>query len=582
MQDTETVVDVLASRHDMIEIEGGEVLANLEERTITGLVVPYNEIGRTNVGLFQVQAGVIGLPEDPSVVTLNLDHDRYRPVGRATRVWEEPRGIMATFAIANGAAGDAALADARDPNGKRKCLSGEFRTGIKAGYATGGEPLAASALVERGAFASAMVLAADVDLEAPAPEAASSSRYVTRYTDEDGAVWERVEESSTTTTVTQVEGEPAVDDTEIDPEEEETEMAAAVQAGAVPATQRKGAPAPAATTTERGVDPYEVMAAVYDVAAARRTGADASAAVDVLAALSDVVMTGASGLPTGGKVLRPNWLGPLYQGIPYVREFITLGTLGTNITAGGKAGYTLHRGTTGSPVNNFAGDWAGNKSEIKSGKAFTKSRESELYRFAFGADIGREFFDLPGGLEVVTAFFALVIEDHLVWSDEIARQTWIEVAGTPIAPKTYPGVPGHEYGDAMGMVVQGILGVKSKKADGRRDVPTFVIANEKAYEELIYTPKDQIPEFVKFNVSTDGEGSADGLTLVLGDTDIENTPSVIVGSGKAVEFDEIAGGPLRIDALDIARGGKDEAIHGYLQRFKVREEAVVHIGTPDA
>ena len=131
------------------------------------------------------------------------------------------------------------------------------------------------------------------------------------------------------------------------------------------------------------------------------------------------------------------------------------------------------------------------------------------------------------------------------------------------------------------MVIQGILAVKAKKADGRRDTPTFIIANELAYEELIYTPKDLIPEFVKFTASTDWQGTADGLVLVVGDTGITSTPSVIVGSGKAVEFDELPGGPLKIDALDLANGGVDKAIHGYLQVFIVRGEAVVHIGVAD-
>jgi hypothetical protein len=132
------------------------------------------------------------------------------------------------------------------------------------------------------------------------------------------------------------------------------------------------------------------------------------------------------------------------------------------------------------------------------------------------------------------------------------------------------------------MVIQGILAVKAKKSDGRRDVPTFIIANELAFKELIYTPKDLIPEFVNFTASTDWQGSGDGLVLVVGDTGITSTPSVIVGSGKAVEFDELPGGPLRIDALDLAKGGIDRAIHGYLQVFVVREEAVVHIGKADA
>jgi hypothetical protein len=574
-----------------ILIEGGEVLANLDERTITGLLLPYGEEGRTNVGRFKVMAGDIAIPEDPSVVTLNLDHDRFQPTGRATRLWEQlPHGIMATFAVGRTPAGDQALADARDPNGLRRCLSAEFKTGIKNGRATGGV-LAGAALVQRGAFPSAQVLAADAeaDDEATVIEAGDEATVAEDhseaiYTDEDGRTYRRVYDSVTTEAATENGTQTTVTTTITEEQtdaaaEVETEQEQEVSASAVPATQRAGAPL--ATARQRTADLQTVFAAMADVKNHKPGQPEPTDALAVLAALSDIKMNGTGALPVGGDVIQPNWVGQLYQGIAYERQFITLGTLGTDITAGGKKGYTLDRGTASSRVEHFDGTWAGNKTAIPSGQGFTASKASELFRFAFGVDIAREFFDLPGGAEVVEAFLRLVAEDHLVWSDEIARQTWVTMAGAPIAPKTYPGVDGHDYAGAIGQVIQGILAVKGKKADGRRDQPSFVIANEAAYEQLIYTPKDLIPEFVNFTASTDQEGTADGLKLVVGDVGIEDTPAVIVGSSKAVEFDELPGGPLHIDALDLARGGVDKAIHGYLQRFIVRPEAVVLVGTAD-
>lgn len=563
---------------EMIEIEGGEVLANFDARTLTGLLIPYGERGRTNVGEFEVEAGVIRLPADPVVVGINTDHDRYAPVGRATKVWEEPRGIMATFAIANTPEGDAALDDAR--TGKRACLSGEFRTGIKAGKATGGH-LSGAALVERGAFASAGVLAADAPLDDevttdPTDDEADdtkTTRDVQEYTDENGVTWRSVSETETHTEAVDNGTETTITTTITDTEEsEETD----VTASAIPATQRTNAPA---QTTKRGPALPEILAAFAEI----KANPNAEAARGVLAALTDIKLTGTGALPTGGDVLRPNWVGQLYQGIPYVREYINLHTLGTDISAGGKKGYKLNRGTSGSPLDHFDGTWAGNKVAIPSGGAFTTAAASELFRFAFGADIAREFYDLPGGAEAVEAFLRLVVEDHLVWSDTIALETIVTTAGSPVAPKTYPGVDGHDYAGAIGQIIQGILAVKGKKADGRRDTPTYALVNDIAYEELIYTPRDLLPEFVTFTADTDGTGTADGtVQIVQGDTGVQDTASVIVGAKGAIEFDELAGGPLHIDALDLARGGVDKAIHGYLQRFVVRPEAVVHIGTADS
>lgn len=542
-----------------IEIEGGEVLANREERTITGLLIPYNEVGRTNVGQFQVEAGVIALPDDPAVVSLNVDHDRYSPVGRATRLWEEPAGVMATFQVARTPEGDAALEDALNPNGKRRRLSGEFKTGIKAGKATGGH-LAAAALVEMGAFPSAMVLASDSEIS-------EHSEY--EYTDENGVTWRRVSDTTTTTIAT--ENGTKTTTTTVAVEEntgEEDTMETTEVAATVEFDQK-----PPAKTTPSG---QEILASI----ATMRTNPLDVAAREVLAALSDIKMTGTGALPATG-VLQQNWLGLLNLGTGYVREYVPLLKHGTNISAGGKKAFKFHRGTSASPGWG-SGTWAGNKTEINSGVGHTETVTSSLLRYARGADIGREFFDLPGGQEVIAAFLAELEVDYNMWSDEQVRALIVSTAGTPVAPSVYPGVDGHDYAGAMGQLIQGILAVKRRKADGRKDTPTFAIANAKAYEELIYTPKDLVPEFVSFDVNTDGSGTADGrVHVVQGDTGIEDTASVIVGADYAIEVDELPGGPLHVNALEIAKGGIDEAVHGYLQTFVARPEALVHIGTAD-
>ncbi|MFK4761195.1 hypothetical protein ACI3KS_09715, partial [Microbacterium sp. ZW T5_45] len=232
-----------------IEIEGGEVLASADDRTITGLLIPFGERGRTNVGQFEVDASAVELPADPSVVTLNTDHDRYAPVGRATRLWIEAAGVMASFAIGRTPAGDRALADARDPHGKRRRLSGEWRGGIKNGKATR-VPVSGGALVERGAFPSAMVLAADT----PDPEetddettgdTVAQSHTDDTYTDSEGNTWTRVYDSQTVETSTGTQTTTTITETYTDPaaeaatNQEESEVTASAT---IPATQRAGAP----------------------------------------------------------------------------------------------------------------------------------------------------------------------------------------------------------------------------------------------------------------------------------------------------------------------------------------------------
>lgn len=541
---------------NIIEIEGGEVLANLEDRTISGRLIPYGEEGRTNLGRFMVEAGAVDISEaleDASVIGLNIDHERSQNTAYATRVWEQADGIYASWKIAKTKRGDQVLADATAPDGKRKRLSGEFGPAvIRDGKLVPGHArLWGAAVVERGAFPGAMVLAADTpDIETtPATPAITTEESESTVTNE-------VQAGATPTAPEQV-------------------LATVPTAATVP-----DAYLPTAEITPRPVNIRDVYAAISAV----KINPNDSEARQVLAALTDIKISGSNALPTTD-VLRPNWLGQLYDGIPYVREYITLGTQGTNISAAGKKGFKVNRGTSGSPIASSAGipnggTWAGNKTEINSYNGWTETASSSLRRFAVGHDIAREFYDLPGGEEVVAAFLQLVVEDYMYWSDMWALYDINANAGAPVAAGTYPS----NYPAALGQLIQGILAVKARKSDGRRDVPTFAIANDLAYSQLIYAAggDTNLPAFVNLAISTASNGTVDGnVQVVQGDTGITGTASVIVGSGRSIEFDELAGGPLIVDALNIALGGVDRAVHGYLQTFVNRAEALVRIGTAD-
>lgn len=584
----------------IIQYEGGDVLATEEPLTVTGLLLPYNEVGRTNLGRFQVEAGAVEIPTDPTGIGTNRDHIRHDVVGGITRLEDRPTadvpGVYATIKFADTPDGQAAYKDAT--SGQRRKLSAEFGPAvIKAGKLVAGHAkLWGSAIVNAGAFPSAQVLAADTpdedllddeerEQDDQVDEATETvEKFTDEVTDEDGTTHTR---TMTRTTRTEPDGDGGTKITI-------TEKTVIEEPDPEPATQEEEEPAVSVpntfaskssshiTTTPRPVNIRQVYAAI----ASYRSNPNDVEAHNVLAALTDIKISGANALPTTD-VLRPNWLGQIYQGIPYEREYIQLSQLGTDITAAGKKGFTVHRGTTGVPIADSTGipnggTWAGNKVEINSYNGFTQTASSSLRRFAVGHDIAREFYDLPGGEEVVEAFLKLVIEDHLVWSDEWALYDMNTAAGVPIAPATasFP----NDYPAALGILIQGILAVKAKKGDRRRDVPTYAIANEEAYAALVYAAggEQHLPAFVDIAISTNSNGTVDGgVHIVQGDTGITGSASVIVGAKKAVEFDELAGGPLIVNALELAKGGIDRAVHGYLQTFPVRAEAVVRIGTPE-
>src|SRR5690606_12614847 len=103
--------------------------------------------------------GAVEIPEDPSTVILNVEHDRTRPVGRAVRIEETDTGIEASFRIAKTRAGDELLLEAEE--GLRAAVSVELESPvIRAGRLLKGLLTGAGAVV-KPAFASALLVACD-------------------------------------------------------------------------------------------------------------------------------------------------------------------------------------------------------------------------------------------------------------------------------------------------------------------------------------------------------------------------------------------------------------------------------------
>lgn len=561
-----------------ITIDAGTLTASQNSRNVTGLLVPYGEECRSDIGRFSFAPGVITIPEDLTGMSLNIEHKREKIVGQPVELRETPEGIVGTFAIARTKAGDDALRDIR--SGKRKRLSAEIAdVQIRDGQGIAGN-LFASALCEKPAFPSATLLAAAADTTDDEP---TETHEVSEYTDEYGVTWRRVvdvesETDGDTTTTTTTIVEEVTDPTDTEPlEEEEEPMTAPTTLAAKAGTK----PRPAPVRTE--ARPAHDLGTIYASIAAARTGD--SQAMTLLAALTEIKTTGPLGKVGANGTLPENWVGQIWDGREYGRKFLPLGTLGTDITATGKRGYKAFRGTKASPVEHHDGTWAGDLTEIKSGTGYTEELKSSLDKFALANAIAREFVDLPGGGEIVEAFMGLLVEDYAHWSDMKALAAWLKAGGAPIAPRPVP----ERYQDspALGQLIQGVLAVERT-----RDTPTFAIVNDTAYEQLLYTPKDLIPEYVSFDFRTDLTGSADAgkvQIVVAGDADFKDTagkplvqagtPATLVGAATAIDFDELGSTPLRVDALEIARGGIDRAIHGYLQTFVKRTESVALIGT---
>lgn len=89
-----------------------ELTANVEDRTISGKIVPIGtgEVGNTSAGRVVFQNGSIEIPADPKKIKLLNQHNSKDPRGRATFFNEVPNdGIYATFAVSKSEKGTQSL-----------------------------------------------------------------------------------------------------------------------------------------------------------------------------------------------------------------------------------------------------------------------------------------------------------------------------------------------------------------------------------------------------------------------------------------------------------------------------------------
>jgi HK97 family phage portal protein/HK97 family phage prohead protease len=93
----------------------GSVLVDRGARTITGLAVPYNVASKLKYGRrWSFDANSLLLRDPVSKTKLLVQHDRAQAVGKVLEFTQTPDGLIVTFQVARGPAGDHALTMAED------------------------------------------------------------------------------------------------------------------------------------------------------------------------------------------------------------------------------------------------------------------------------------------------------------------------------------------------------------------------------------------------------------------------------------------------------------------------------------
>lgn len=255
--------------------------------------------------------------------------------------------------------------------------------------------------------------------------------------------------------------------------------------------------------------------------------------VTVEAALSDIINT-----DVWEVVGQDSYVGQLWSAKTYERRFVPLlrpAALTSWKVRGWKWG-----------VRPGGAAWAGDKTAIPSNSPTVLPADTEADRWAGGHDLDIKFRHF-GDTEFLDAYFTAMTEDYAVDSDAIARAFILASASTPTGWDTLGAGKSLIYG---AMLAGDLM---SEQLD--QDVePDYYIVSRTDFRTLIDIVDDDKPAFMAaFGVDPEkfirSSAQATGI--------------VTAGLKGAGTFYELGGSPIRVEALDLVKGGLDEAFFGY-------------------
>lgn len=262
----------------------------------------------------------------------------------------------------------------------------------------------------------------------------------------------------------------------------------------------------------------------------------------MMAALEDVAITGEGAVGTATVV--PQYVGELWSGRRFTRKVIP-NLASAALTSTSVTGW---RFTTKPAV----ATWTGNKADVPSNAPVAESYTVPLQRFAGAWDIAREFVDF-GQTDVLESMMRYAVDSYAQQSDNYVLTTALTAVGAGTAVGTIPS----GIAESLVKLVRGALNV----VNTGNALPTWAIVATDVYEELALIQTNNALEFLSMSLNLEG-GSLENFRIVPHAS--LDAGDVLVGAREAITVHELPGSPIRVNALDIAKGGVDEAVFGYV------------------
>ncbi|OFP20311.1 hypothetical protein HMPREF2976_04270 [Corynebacterium sp. HMSC077D10] len=463
-----------------------------DERTLTGLVLPFGREGRTSAGLLSVTAGAISMPEDIGRIKLYRDHSDVggTPVGKATSVEVKDDGIYMSFRVGKTPDGDAAIADVVE--GIRDALSVELVDTVTAGGVLSAGTLTAVALVPVPAFDDARITSAFVK-----------------------------------------------DDEDEDTEENDTDKpktTASSTAMRSTLTTRLATSRVTAATRKDTMNLENVAATI-----AGKINGDTT----ITAALATVTQA------SQPAVVDQEWLGELFNTAPFERLIVPTMKQRT-LTQMKLKGW---RWTDRPEVD----DYSGNLTEIPTNAIKTEPVEADAKRIAGGHKIDRKFIDFADN-EFIQSYLREMTDSYKMKTDARAAEFIIAEADKVATAGKQPTLL-HAAAKANQVIFKKL----------RKYATTFLVNPEDLFKLFDITMMDEPRYLELFKIDP---------ASFIPDERVE-AGHVVAYHKDSLAWGELPGSPIRVDALDVAHGGSDNALFGYWAALveDARGLTVVSFGT---
>lgn len=525
--------------------EAPALTASAPTRTLSGIVVPWNQMGSTSIGPVIVPGPeAVQLPAELSRVKL-VDYHQTPPVsiGYATAAEVTPEGLRMAFSVARTPDGDRALLEAVE--GARDAFSVEL---ADLDFMADGRTLRASRMTATALVVVPAYESARVDSVAASHTQLEGNRGM--LTEAQRARLEALRAQDTRTEAEEAEfralatlaGE-SVQPAESESTTTATEVAPAMAAG-FGGLSLGGNPLPAGVpdSLRQGATLRGTARPLTDLYAAMARVGRGESRPELEAALSNI--TGTANIWTA----QDEYAGELWAQARYTRRWVPL--LGGDTRA-----LTSYKGTGWRWVTKpEVADYAGDKAAVPSNAPVTEAVEWTAARLAGAHDFDRKFVDF-GDTEFIASYYAAMTDSYLRKSDAKAHAALLAGIGTTVA------------GGAI-KLFEAVANGAIELEDGSGESADYVVVAKADFIDLIGFTEGNVPAYLEM-LGVDPSKFRWSSTLASGE--------VVVGSRTAVAYRELGETPIRVEAVDLANGGVDGGVFGYYTTYETHDSGRIKV-----